>query len=326
MNKDRAKEILSLFAAKRIVVIGDVMLDEYIWGEVNRISPEAPVLVVDAKRHSHVPGGAANVANNIRALGAASAILGTIGDDEAGQNLLDSLNSRGVGATGLVLADDRPTTRKTRIIAHSQQVVRVDHEKRSPISDSLLDQLMERLSQLASIADGIVLSDYEKGVITPSIIDECVRIAKERKIPLTGNLKPRTISEKCSLTVLTLNRLEAGVAVGASSLDTDSDVYAAGKKLLENTQGENVLITLGSQGLILFSAAYPDAPYHVPAVPVEVYDVAGAGDTVISVLTLSLAAGAAPGEAVHLANHAASEVVKKVAVATVSTDEVLASF
>jgi len=326
MNKNRAVEIVSSFARQTIVVIGDVMLDEYIWGEVNRISPEAPVLVVDAKRNSHVPGGAANVANNITALSASSAILGVIGNDAAGHNLLDSLNLSGVGSTGLVFTEDRPTTRKTRIIAHSQQVVRVDHETRAQIQGELLENLMVRLEQLSSIASALILSDYEKGVVTPAVIDACVSIAKARKIPITGNLKPRTITPNCRLTVLTLNRLEAGLALDGGALETDDDVLNAGRKLVERTGCEHVLITLGAKGLILFSASDPNAPFRVPARPVEVYDVAGAGDTTISVLTLALAAGATAAEAVTIANNAAAEVVKKVAVATVSADEVITSF
>jgi rfaE bifunctional protein kinase chain/domain len=326
MNKHRASQILADFAGKRVIVVGDVMLDEYIWGQVNRISPEAPVMVVDADRYSSVPGGAANVVNNLCALGATGAMVGTIGDDEAGRTLTDALAAEGADTSGLLIATDRPTTRKTRIIAHSQQVVRVDHEKRHAHGVNLVGELAACIEKLAETADAILLSDYQKGIVSPDIVAACVRISRDRKIPLTGNLKPRGINETTALTVLTLNLLEASQATGGDPLETDDQVNAAGRDLVTRTGSAHVLITRGSHGLTLFSADSLDKPQHVPARPVEVYDVAGAGDTVISALTLALAAGAKPIEAVTIANHAAAEAVKKVGVATVSPAEVLASF
>ncbi|MDR3709069.1 MAG: PfkB family carbohydrate kinase [Capsulimonadaceae bacterium] len=326
MNKQRAKEIFSLLSGKQIVVVGDVMLDEYIWGKVNRISPEAPVIVVDAERYSQVPGGAANVVNNLCALGATGVIVGTVGDDAAAETLRDSLRGEGADVDGLITLTDRPTTRKTRVIAHSQQIVRVDHEKRGHLGPDIIAKLIDQIERLAANAHAIVLSDYIKGVLGTEVIDASVRIAKERGIPITGNLKPRTITAKTSLTVLTLNLLEAGQAVGAEPLDSDAKVLEAGQELLARTGSEHILITRGSQGLSLFFASHPSSPHHVAARPVEVYDVAGAGDTVISAMTLALAVGATPVEAVTLANRAAAEAVKKVGVATISQAEILASF
>ncbi|HEY3333327.1 MAG TPA: PfkB family carbohydrate kinase [Capsulimonadaceae bacterium] len=326
MNKTRASEILSQFPGRRVIVVGDVMLDEYIWGQVNRISPEAPVMVVDAERYSSVPGGAANVVNNLCALGATGAMVGVIGDDAAGRTLAEALQGEGADTVGLVTATDRPTTRKTRIIAHSQQVVRVDHEKRGSVSAQTAAEIGTVLDQLAETADAIILSDYIKGVVSPEVIEACVRISKQKNIPLTGNLKPKTIGPGSALTVLTLNLLEARQATGDEPLDSDEKVFEAGRALLAETGSAHILITRGSNGLTLVSAASPDAPQHVPARPVEVYDVAGAGDTVISALTLALAVGATALEAVTLANHTAAEAVKKVGVATVSPDEILASW
>jgi D-beta-D-heptose 7-phosphate kinase/D-beta-D-heptose 1-phosphate adenosyltransferase len=326
MNKQRAEEILCALTGKRIIVVGDVMLDEYVWGQVNRISPEAPVMVVDAERYSQVPGGAANVLNNLCALGATGAIVGTIGDDPAATQLRAVLESQGADVTGMVVTPDRPTTRKTRIIAHSQQVVRVDHESRGHLSAETTAELIRQIERVAESSDAIVLSDYQKGVVSQEVIEACVRIAKGLKTPLTGNLKPRAISGKSSLTVLTLNLVEASQATGGESLDTEDKLADAGRRLLDLTGSEHVLITRGSQGLSLFSAMHPTRPEHVPARQVEVYDSAGAGDTVISAMTLALTAGAKPIEAVTLANHAASEVVKKVGVATVTADEVAQSF
>jgi D-beta-D-heptose 7-phosphate kinase/D-beta-D-heptose 1-phosphate adenosyltransferase len=324
VTKERAEQILNGFSGKRILVIGDVMLDEYIWGSVNRISPEAPVMIVDVNKYSHVPGGAANVVNNICALDAKSAVIGVIGADEAGNELKSALESKGAITNGLVTVDGRPTTRKTRVIAHSQQVVRIDHEKRNPLAPEIKEQLYSLIEREIALADAVLLSDYQKGALDSDILKFCVKCAGGRT-PITGNLKPKSIGESISLTCLTLNLPEAKIAADASSMETEEDINAAGKALLEKTGSENVLITRGADGLTLFSASSPHSPVTVPAHPVEVYDVAGAGDTVISALTLALASGATPIEAVTLANYAGAEAVKKVGVATVSISEILAS-
>jgi len=326
MDKLRVSEIIDRFSGKKIVVVGDVMLDEYVWGQVNRISPEAPVMVVDADRNTHVPGGAANVLNNLCALGASGVMVGAVGDDEAGQALASCLKSEGGDISGLIVAKGRPTTRKQRIIAHSQQVVRVDFEKRGNFEGNELELLLAKIHQLGSEADAIVISDYHKGVVTPEVIRVCVQIAKDRKIPLTGNLKPRTITPEAAMTILQVNLLEAGQAVGAGEpLGTQEKVERAGFELLQRTGSEHILITRGSNGLTLVSAQGRDV-VNVPPRPVEVYDAAGAGDTVISVLTLALSSGATAAEAVTIANYAAAETVKKVGVTTVSCAEIVASF
>lgn len=326
MNRERAEAVLNAFEGKRVVVVGDVMLDEYVWGQVGRISPEAPVMVVDAVRYSQVPGGAANVVNNLCALSGTGVVLGAIGDDEAGRQLSDALKAEGADTVGLVAMTDRPTTRKTRIIAHSQQVVRVDHEKRAPLTPENVTKLVNLLEELVAGADAVLLSDYQKGVLTGDVLRACVRLAHLYKKPLTGNLKPIALNADCALTVVTLNLLEASQATTGRPLDTDEDILSAGAMLLHKTGAAHILITRGSQGLSLFSAEDPAHPAFVPARPVEVYDVAGAGDTVISTMTLALAAGATPVEAVTLANYAAAEAVKKLGVATVSREEVLAAF
>jgi rfaE bifunctional protein kinase chain/domain len=324
MNESRAQEIVGAFAGKRILVVGDVMLDEYIWGQVNRVSPEAPVIVVDAERQSQVPGGAANVVNNLCALGATGMIVGIIGSDTAGASLAGALQTEGADITGLVTASERPTTRKTRIIAHSQQVVRVDHERRAAVSEAMVSRLLEQIETLAPTADAILLSDYQKGVLTPDVISACLVAGQRKSIPVTGNLKPAALTQKTALTAITLNLSEASIATGGRVLSDDRSLEEAGRQLLAQTGSKNVLITRGSQGLTLFSA---DAPsQYVPARPVEVYDVAGAGDTVVSTMTLALAAGATMLEAVTIANHAAAEAVKKLGVSTVTPREVLDSF
>ena len=323
MNSKRAAELLNRFAGKRIVVIGDVMVDEYVWGQASRISPEAPVIVVDAERHSQVPGGAANVVNNLCSLGATGLIFGVVGDDEYGRVLKQALADEGAETTGLLIESGRPTTRKSRVFAHSQQVVRVDHENRSPISQKTATEMLSLLRTVIDRADAILVSDYQKGVLSSGVLDGAINIARENGKPVVGNLKPAAFPGKCQATVITMNVHEASLAMSGKHLSNMADIEDAGRLILQRTEADSILITLGSLGLTLFSAGAP-TPLHIAPHVVEVYDTAGAGDTVVSTLTLALAAGATPAEAVDLANDAAAQVVKKVGVATVSIEEILA--
>jgi D-glycero-beta-D-manno-heptose-7-phosphate kinase len=320
LNLQRAQDILAGFAGKKIIVIGDVMLDEYVWGTANRISPEAPVIVIDADRQTHVPGGAANVVNNLCALGAIGSMFGIVGDDEAGRSLSKALNDEGAETVGL-LVETRPTTRKTRFFAHSQQVVRVDHERREPIAASTAKRLLDLLAHSIESADAILISDYQKGLLASGVLEGAIDIAKNHHKPVSGNLKPSSFPGLCPATVITLNVHEASLALVGKQLVTDHDINDAGKAILERTKADHILITLGSKGLTLFSADSAE-PYHIQPRLVEVYDTAGAGDTVISTFTLALSAGATAQEAAELANDAAAQVVKKVGVATVSTSEI----
>ncbi len=323
MNAGRAKEILDNFSGKRIIVIGDVMLDEYVWGQASRISPEAPVIVVDADRQTQVPGGAANVVNHLCALGGVGVIFGVVGDDEAGRLLTQALADEGADTKGLLIEAGRPTTRKTRVFAHSQQVVRVDHERRGPISQDTTNTLISLLREVIADADAILISDYQKGVLVPGVLNGAVAIAHEHNKPIAGNLKPSSFPGRCPATVITMNLHEASLAMSGRQLTSKADIDEVGFSLLKRTEAENILITLGSQGLTLFSAGSSE-PFHVDPRLVEVYDTAGAGDTVISTMTLALASGATVAEAVCLANDAAAQAVKKVGVATVSRAEILA--
>ncbi len=324
MNTQRVQVILDNFTGKRVLVVGDVMLDEYVWGRVSRISPEAPVMVVDAERHTFVPGGAANVVNNLCALGAKATIAGLVGKDGAGQTLTEKLAEEGADVSGLMTTGERPTTQKTRIIAHSQQVVRVDHEKRDPIRAEDQTKLLVYLDAAIPACDALLLSDYQKGLLGKELIQKVVETARAHGKVSTGNLKPQGIGAHCRLTVITLNLSEASAGTGLllNEASSEGTLREAGRMLLRKSGAEHILITRGAQGLTLFSA---DAdPITVPAHPVAVYDVAGAGDTVISTLTLALAAGASAPEAVTLANCAGAVVVKKVGVATATRDEILA--
>ncbi len=325
MDKQRAQAILDGFPGKKVLVVGDVMLDEYVWGRVSRISPEAPVMVVDADRETYVPGGAANVVNNLCALGGAASIAGIIGEDGAGAKLIEKLREEGANTDGLVSSATRPTTRKTRIIAHSQQVVRVDHEQREEVQGEARALILDFLKSAIPECDAVLLSDYQKGLLSRDMVQAIVEQARGAGKIVTGNLKPQGIGPHARMTVITLNLSEASQATGfLLEGASDETLREAGRAILRNSGADHVLITRGAQGLTLFSADGGEAS--VPAHPVEVYDVAGAGDTVISTLTLTLAAGATGAEAITLANCAGAVVVRKVGVATAGREEILATF
>ncbi len=324
MEKRRAEELLDGFTGRRVLVLGDVMLDEYVWGRVSRVSPEAPVMVVDADSHTFVPGGAANVVNNLCALGGRAAIVGLVGADGAGRTLAEKLREEGADVDGLMTTESRPTTQKTRIIAHSQQVVRVDHEKRDPIGPEEQARVLTYLETAIPACEALLLSDYQKGLLGRDLVQKAVEAARAHGKVSTGNLKPMGIGAHCRLTVITLNLSEASAATGLLLTEDSGEgmLREAGRMLLRKSGAAHILITRGAHGLTLFS---PDVdPVTVPAHPVAVYDVAGAGDTVISTLTLALAAGATPPEAVTLANCAGAVVVRKVGVATATREEILA--
>lgn len=326
MNAQRAKEILDSFAHKQVLVIGDVMLDEYVWGRVSRVSPEAPVMIVDADSHTFVPGGAANVVNNVCALGASADIVGIIGEDSAAVTLKEKLMEEGANVAGLVAVYERPTTLKTRVIAHTQQgaqqVVRVDHERRDPISAEVQAALTAFLGPAIASCDAVLLSDYQKGLLVRDFVASVVKQGRAAGKVVTGNLKPKGIGSHCRLTLLTLNVFEAAEASGLLLGDGgggSGTLHEAGRMLLRKSGADNVLITRGAHGLSLFSA---DGVFDLPAHPVEVFDGTGAGDTTITTLTLALAAGATPQEAVTLANAAGAVVVRKLGVATATRHEI----
>ena len=329
MNPQRAQEILDQFQGKKVLVVGDVMLDEYVWGKVSRVSPEAPVMVVDADSHTFVPGGAANVVNNVCALGAKALIAGIIGEDGAATTLKEKLVEEGADITGLISVAERPTTLKTRVIAHTQQgaqqVLRVDHERRDGIGAEVQARVMTFLAAAIPECDAVLLSDYQKGLLVRGLVQSVVEAGRRHGKVMTGNLKPKGIAGHCRLTMITLNVFEAGEASGLLLGDGGGDegtLREAGRMLLRKSGADNVLITRGAHGLTLFSA--DGEVFHLPAHPVEVFDGTGAGDTTITTLTLALAAGASPEEAVTLANAAGAVVVRKLGVATATRAEILA--
>lgn len=315
------RSALQAFAGKRVLVLGDLMLDEHIWGNVARVSPEAPVIVVDVDSPDSDcrPGGAANVANNIRALGGEVSIIGVVGEDEGGRILVSSLENVGVDVSGIVVDKTRPTTRKTRIWAsHRHQVVRVDRESKKKISSGVVKQITEHLRKLAETVDAILISDYNKGVVIKDVVSAAVNIANERGKISISNAKPKNLSICSGIGVVTLNQSEASIGAGIEIEDIQ-DVERAGRKILATALCRNLVITRGAHGMAVFEGI--DNTYHIPAVESEVYDVAGAGDTVVSAFTLAMAGGASLETAGLIANCAGGAVVRKVGVATTTVAE-----
>jgi D-beta-D-heptose 7-phosphate kinase/D-beta-D-heptose 1-phosphate adenosyltransferase len=309
---------LNEFSALKVLVAGDFMLDEYLWGRVERISPEAPVAVVDVQQETRTLGGAGNVVNNLVALGAQVEVLGLVGDDNPGRLLHQELAHLGVSPEGLFSDPGRRTSRKTRVIAVSQQVVRIDRETRSPAPPSFNDDALNYLKGLIPKLDAIILSDYGKGTLTPDFLKKCIQIAREFKIPVVVDPKGADYSAYAGASVITPNRKEAALAAGRS-LERWEDLVEAGQRLRWDLSLETLLITLGAAGMVLFPAE--GVEQHLPARDREVFDVSGAGDTVAAVMALGLARWRDPVLAASLANLAAGVVVGKIGTAPVTRAE-----
>lgn len=325
MHRDRAESIIEGFPGKRILVVGDLMVDEYIWGNVTRVSPEAPVMVVEAESHTFVPGGAANVVHNLRVLGAEVVVAGVVGGDAVGERLLDELRLLGAETSAVIAAADRPTTQKTRIVAGSQQVVRVDRERKAPLPPEAARELVARARDLLSVCDALLFSDYDKGVLARETVQALMTVARTRGVVVTANPKPPSAGYYRDADVVTLNKTEAEQASGAAISGASGDTFhAIGARLRQDLGVRNLLITRGGQGVTIFddTGAFTDIAAHL----VEVFDVAGAGDSTISALTLALAAGASVADAVALGNAAGGAVVRKVGVATAAPEEIAALF
>ncbi len=329
----RVKTLLAAANRTRILVVGDVMLDQFIWGSVTRISPEAPVPVVDFVRESFMPGGAANVARNVSALDAQTELFGLIGRDDAGKRLKELLTAQKVDCRGLLTHNERPTSIKTRIVAHQQQVVRVDREARVDADGPTTRRLLTALEPSLLASDAVVVGDYGKGVVTQTLLDGLKQFCRARGIWLSVDPKPVHTLNLSGLSLITPNRKEAFELAGipdGSSTDRpanpleDTKLLQAADQLLRELAPALLLITLGDQGMLLCQRHGP--PFHIPTVAQEVFDVSGAGDTVIASFTLAIAAGASPIEAAILSNHAAGVVVGKIGTATVTPEELVASF
>jgi D-glycero-beta-D-manno-heptose-7-phosphate kinase len=324
-----AGQLLSKARKVRVLVVGDVMLDHFVWGHVSRISPEAPVPVVEFDRESFMPGGAANVARNLTALKAAAELFGAIGHDHAGNQLKWLLDQHQVGCHGLLAFATRQTSVKTRVIAHQQQLVRIDRETRDELDGRLTGKLLAAIEEKLASADAVIVGDYGKGVVTQPLLNTLKQICRARGIWLSLDPKPVHQLDLSGLSLITPNRKEAFELAGLPDRDrafrplADTNLLKAAEILLNRLKPALLLITLGDQGMLLCQRG--QKPYHIPTVAQEVFDVSGAGDTVIASLTLAIAAGASPVEAAIFSNHAAGVVVEKVGTATVSPEELLAS-
>ncbi len=326
----RFLELIARFSGARMLAIGDLMLDEFIWGKVSRISPEAPVPVVNVTGESYYPGGAANVARNLREFTSETSVAGMAGQDRAGNTLIELLNAAGIHTNGVLQDAAVSTTVKTRVIARNQQVVRVDRERKSPLTAEQLDRCRGYLESAIPEVDAILVADYGKGFCTQAFADEICGLAHTYRKILTVDPHPHTSLIWRGATALKPNRLEAFVAAGLPPSDPvepvcqDQPLLAAASRLRTLWEAENLLITLGEHGMLLFDLE--EEPLHLPARAQEVFDVSGAGDTALAIFTLGLVAGATAAEAAQLANTASGIVVGKLGTATVTPAELAAVY
>jgi D-beta-D-heptose 7-phosphate kinase/D-beta-D-heptose 1-phosphate adenosyltransferase len=320
MSNRRAFAIMDNFPRSRVLVVGDIMADHFIWGNVSRISPEAPVPVVEVRKDSFMLGGCANVLNNIFAMGGRVHLAGVIGTDETGKRLLAEFRSRGVDTDGIVVEAGRPTTLKTRIVAHGQQVVRFDREDRKPVQAKSIRKILSYIESLRDDLGALVVSDYSKGVVTRPLLEGIRKVIAGRPIFTCVDPKQRDFSLYQGFDIVTPNHYEAGRAAG-EEMQNGQDHIRVGMKLLQQYDFKALLMTRGEEGMSLFERDGRMRHTAFPAEAREVFDVTGAGDTVIGVLALSLAAGASFREAAYLANHAAGIAVGKSGTATVTREE-----
>lgn len=331
LKPSRVRQILAAAKKARILVVGDVMLDHFIWGNVSRISPEAPVPIVEFARESFMPGGAANVARNLAALNTATELHSVIGCDDAAGKLKRLLEQQRIGCSGMLADGERTTSVKTRVVAHQQQVVRVDRETRTGLEGKALARLLGTLEQHVAAAAAVIVCDYGKGVITQPLLDALKQRCRTGGVWLSLDPKPVHHLNLAGLSLITPNRKEAfelanvpDDGVRAANPLADSSLLRVADTLLHELGPALLLVTLGDQGMLLCQRG--QKPIHIPTVAQEVFDVSGAGDTVIASFTLAIATGASPLDAAIFSNHAAGIVVGKVGTATVSPEELLASF
>ncbi|MBT3177948.1 MAG: D-glycero-beta-D-manno-heptose-7-phosphate kinase [Desulfobacula sp.] len=311
INIDDFKNVTAL-------VIGDLMIDEYLWGSVDRISPEAPVPVVCVQKQSHTLGGAGNVIHNLVAMGAGVLPIGTAGTGKAGQMIFEKLENMGIETDGIISEKQRPTTRKTRVIASNQQVLRIDREIKHNINKDTLEKLVKKIEDKILRANLIILSDYDKGLLTRELIQKTVKLAKKHNVMILADPKSLDFSKYKQVSILTPNKKEAGFATNMD-ITSEKDLFAAGYKIMDQVKLERLIITCGKDGMVLFDKGCD--PYTIESKAQQIFDVSGAGDTAISLLGLGLATGASFKESAMVANAAAGIVVAKVGTATASIDE-----
>jgi D-beta-D-heptose 7-phosphate kinase/D-beta-D-heptose 1-phosphate adenosyltransferase len=322
LSPARARRLVDALAGRRVLIVGDVMLDEFVWGRVSRISPEAPVPVVEVTGRSDHVGGAGNVATNVRALGGEALLVGVVGRDAAGARVREALAAAGVSDRLVDAGSARRTTLKTRIVAHGQQVVRADQEDTSELPRALENELLRAVRRELPGPSALVVSDYQKGVVSAGLLRRLLPLARKHGVPVLVDPKPRHFRYYRGASVVTPNQLEAEQVTGLR-LSVPAELAAAGRRMLSLLSCRAVLVTRGEHGMSLFERGRP--PLHVAAAAREVFDVTGAGDSVIAALALALAAGATLAEAAVLANAAASVVVGKLGTAQASPSELVAA-
>lgn len=317
---EKLTSIVSGFEGKNVLIIGDLMLDEYVWGDVKRISPEAPVPVVRVDNRTYMAGGAGNTASNIASLGGNAKIIGVIGDDIQGNLLREKLEELGISSGGLECESGQPTITKTRIIANKQHVVRVDIEKSQKLNSELQSRIIKNIESELHDVQAVIISDYGKQIVTKEISEFTIRLAHKNKIPVIVDPKGNDFKKYKGATVITPNILETEHALNIE-INSEESLANAGKKLNDFINGTAILITRGSEGMSLFINR--GTILHIPAVARNLYDVTGAGDTVVSTIAMALSTGATLEDSVYLANQAAGLVVEKLGTATVTKNELL---
>ena len=329
MNLKRLEQILDHAASKRITVIGDLMLDEFVWGKVGRISPEAPVPVVEVTGESFYPGGAANVARNLREFIDHVSVIGMLGNDRNGRQFRELLTEQNIDTSDAIEDENFCTTVKTRIIALHQQVVRVDREKIVALPAAQIPKVTAAIRNRIRETDAIIFEDYGKGFVTSELVAQITHETRTARKIVAADPNPRHSVDWRGVTVVKPNRVEAFLAAGVPWRDPDEapakdvNLKRAGEALLKKWETNYVLVTLGEHGMMLFQQN--DAPHYIPAKARQVFDVSGAGDTAIALFTLGLVCGATPIEAAEIANHASAVVISKLGTATVTRDELIAS-
>lgn len=318
LSENRLIELKNNFKGKRIAVIGDMMLDIYFWGDVKRISPEAPVPIVEVENEFFRFGGAANCALNISTLSGIPEPIGVIGYDSFGTIFTSLLSESNISSKGIVVDETRPTTAKTRVIADKQHVVRIDKESKLSLNSKLIEKMIKHLEELIDFLDGIIIQDYNKGVLSEQLIDKIIKLAQLKNVIVTVDPKFHNFFAYKNVTVFKPNRKEAEDVLGMK-IKSDEDISLAGKILLEKLNAKNVLLTLGSEGIAVFEKGKSEK--RMPTKARKVADVSGAGDTVISTLTMALASGADIIEASYLANYAAGIVCEEVGIVPIESDK-----
>lgn len=317
MDRQRLNDIISNFRKIKVAVVGDIMLDDYLIGTVDRISPEAPVPVVLIKEEKFVLGGAGNVVNNLATLGVKTYCYGIVGDDNDGDKLLRAMKNLGIETSGVIRSEERPTIVKRRVLGGSQQLLRIDWENTSNINEMLEESIFEKLEKNIKEIDAIILSDYNKGVLTPSLSQEVIKLARKYNKIITVDPKPKNVLNYIGASSMTPNKKEAKLCADRYNF---SDIDEMGKKIREDIKLDNLLITKSEEGVSLYNE---NEIVNIPTYAKEVFDVTGAGDTVISVYTLAKAAGASWEEAAEIANTAAGIVVGKIGTSVATKEEII---